>query len=349
MKYLTDILKEFWTILAEMSPYLLFGFAVAGLISAFISADTVRRHLGKSSFWAVVKASLFGVPLPLCSCGVLPVTISLQKSGASKGACVAFLLSTPQTGVDSIFVTYSLLGIVFAVIRPVMAFVTGLVGGVAANLIDGKPIPPQAEQKKCCCCNSGQKQTDTDTPQQGAAVRIYNGLKYGFVTLPKDSASAMLIGLIAAALLTAVIPDDFFSRNLGSGPLSLLVMACVGMPIYVCSSASVPIAAAMILKGLSPGAALVFLMSGPAANSASLAIVWKQFGPKVAVTYIATILICSIGSGMFVNYLAFDAGVPVLSHSMFMLPVWLRNISAAALLILLVKSALAKRRSKKPD
>lgn len=345
MTFFVDFLDEFWGILGEMSPYLLFGFAIAGIISIVISTDTVRRHLGGSSFLSVVKASLFGIPLPLCSCGVLPVTVSLQKSGAGKGACVSFLLSTPQTGVDSIAVTYALLGPVFAVLRPVTTFITGIVGGVAVNLLDTEPHveKPAAEKKPCCC---GEKPPVVVKTKTGLFASLAKAMKYGFITLPKDSAAAMLIGLIVAAALTAIIPNDFFADRLGTGLLSLVAMVFIGMPIYVCSSASVPIAAAMIMKGLSPGAALVFLMTGPATNAASYVIVWKQFGAKTAIIYMLTVIVCAIGSGVLVNYLAFEVGMDMVKHSMFMLPLWMRHISAIVLLAVLFYGMYLGRRDK---
>ena len=341
MAFLKELAIEFWSIMAEMSPYLIFGFAVAGIISVLLSADTIRNHLGGSSFSSVVKASIFGVPLPLCSCGVLPVTMSLQKSGAGKGACISFLLSTPQTGVDSIAVTYALLGPVFAIIRPVIAFITGVIGGGAVNLFQKEepqiePVNPDTVQRKDCSCedNCGKEETIKKKNIKSISAWI-DGLKYGFITLPQDSASAMLIGLIVASLLTAIIPDDFFAGNLGRGTLSLIAMAFIGMPIYVCSSASVPIAAAMIMKGLSPGAALVFLMTAPATNAASFTMVWKQFGTKTAVIYMLTVILCSIGAGLVVDYLAFEVGIKMVQHSMFMPPKWLGNISAVVLLFIL--------------
>ncbi|MFI4910321.1 MAG: SO_0444 family Cu/Zn efflux transporter [Sedimentisphaeraceae bacterium JB056] len=352
MSFINDLFKEFWSILGEMSPYLIFGFAIAGILSVVISADTVRRHLGGSSLGSVVKASIFGIPLPLCSCGVLPVTMSLQKSGAGKGACISFLLSTPQTGVDSIAVTYALLGPVFAIIRPIITFFTGIIGGLAVNFakdddkeadVDAKETSPD----KDCCCESEKTEKAAEKSKFMSIKAWFGGLKYGFVDLPKDSAAAMLAGLVIAALLTALIPEDFFAGNLGRGPLALIAMVFIGMPIYVCSSASVPIAAAMIMKGLSPGAALVFLMTGPATNAASYTIVWKQFGPRTAITYMLTVIVCAVASGLVVDYLAFEVGIDVIQHSMFMMPDWIENTSAVVLLFILGTGIYKKHLSNK--
>jgi uncharacterized membrane protein YraQ (UPF0718 family) len=354
MNFITELLKEFWAILGEMSPYLIFGFLVAGILSVLISAATVRRHLGGSSMRSVVKASIFGIPLPLCSCGVLPVTTSLQKSGAGKGACISFLLSTPQTGVDSIAVTYALLGPVFAVIRVIVTFFTGIFGGFAVNFLEKEQDEPHEDDSKeetgeMSCCGGkedAQMEEYQKEPSPEKKRKWLEAIKYGFVSLPKDTGGAMLLGLVIAALLTALIPEDFFAGRLGRGPLTLLAMVFIGMPIYVCSSASVPIAAAMILKGLSPGAALVFLMTGPATNAASYTIVWRHFGPRTAIIYMLTVIVCSVGAGMLIDYLAFEVGIEVVKHSMFMLPLWVQNVSAILLLYILIQGIYRKHKSK---
>src|SRR3989339_789992 len=199
--YLKQVGLEFWSVLAEMSPYLLFGFFAAGILSVLVSQEIVERHLGGRGFWPLFKASAFGVPLPLCSCGVIPVSMSLHKHGASKGATISFLLSTPQTGVDSILVTYSLLGPVFAVFRPLAALATGIIGGTLVNVFGYKNHEKQEKVAKCTdsCC--GEKKN-----------RLSAGLKYGFITLPGDIGKELMIGLIVAALISAIVPDGFFRR-----------------------------------------------------------------------------------------------------------------------------------------
>ncbi|MHC4528463.1 MAG: permease, partial [Planctomycetota bacterium] len=237
LRYLKEVALDFWGTVAAMSPYLLFGFFVAGILSVLVSQRFVERHLGGAGLWPLMKASLFGVPLPLCSCGVLPVSMSLHKHGASKGSTVSFLLSTPQTGVDSIFVTLSLLGPVFAVFRPLVAFATGLIGGAFVDLFDKDPKDDSQTPPKCTdeCCDGEQKSS-----------RLTRGLKYGFVTLPGDIGKAMLVGLVVAAVISALVPDDFFAeRLLGTGVLAMVVMMILGIPVYVCATASVPVAAVL--------------------------------------------------------------------------------------------------------
>jgi len=332
---LRQIVVDFWAVFAEMSPYLLFGFFVAGLLSMLISRRTVERHLGGSGLLPLFKAAIFGIPLPLCSCGVIPVSMSLHKHGASKGATISFLLSTPQTGVDSIFVTYSLLGPVFAIFRPLAALVTGLVGGILVNLFghqDASPVP------------SG------DQPQDCPTVPTYReklvaGLKYGFVTLPRDIGKPLLLGLVIAAIISALVPDDFFAERLGTGLPAMLVMMAVGIPIYVCASASVPVAAALILKGLSPGAALVFLMTGPATNAAGLATIWNTLGRRTALLYLLSVAGCALASGLLLDAIIQSTHIHhTMAHAHAMLPPVVEYASAAILLVLLGYGYLTKKR-----
>ncbi len=334
--FVKSIVIDFWATIAEMSPYLLFGFLAAGALSVVISQKLVERHLGGGGIWPLVKASIFGVPLPLCSCSVIPVSMSLHKHGAGKGSTISFLLSTPQTGVDSIFVTLSLLGPVFAVFRPLIAFITGIIGGTLVNLFNPNAEGKSTLQVKCSdsCCD--------DTKNNN---RIAGALKYGFVTLPRDIGKAMLVGLAIAAVISTAVPDDFFAEKLGTGIFAMVVMMFLGIPIYVCATASVPVAAALIIKGLTPGAALVFLMTGPATNAASFAIIWKVLGRKTAIIYLATVAGCALLSGILLDYIAANFDFEVASRPGWMLPNIIKNISAIILLAIL---AFAAFRRKKP-
>ncbi len=329
------IIVGFWNTTAEMSPYLLFGFFVAGILSVFISQRFVERHLGGRGIWPLVKASLFGVPLPLCSCGVIPVSISLHKHGASKGSTISFLLSTPQTGVDSIFATLSLLGPVFAVFRPAVAFVTGIIGGILVNVFDrDKNEDPDRPKETCTdeCCSSSKKSS-----------RIVKGLKYGFVTLPRDIGKAMLIGLVIAACISAFVPDDLFAEKLlGTGIFAMVVMMFLGIPVYVCATASIPVAAALILKGLTPGAALVFLITGPATNAAAFTTIWKALGGRTAIVYLFTVAVSALGAGILLDMMFPGLGASVQTHLHQMEPSILGHISALVLLAVLGFAILSK-------
>jgi len=328
------IIVDFWDTVAEMSPYLLFGFLMAGILSVLISQRMVEKHLGGKGIWPVLKASIFGVPLPLCSCGVIPVSMSLHKHGASKGSTIAFLLSTPQTGVDSIFVTLSLLGPIFAIFRPVAAFVTGIIGGILVDMFtpplggagfsagpqDGQPAPPKCTDE---CCGGAENK------------KIIRGLKFAFVTLPRDIGGAMLVGLVIAAFISALVPDDFFAEKLGTGIVAMLVMMALGIPMYVCATASVPIAAALMMKGLTPGAALVFLMTGPATNAASFVTIWKIMGRATALIYLVTIAVCALASGLLLDHIAAGVDFQIATRAGWMLPAAVKYISAVLILAVL--------------
>ena len=321
-----SIIIDFWLTVADMSPYLLFGFFVAGLLSVFVSQQFVERHLGGKGIWPLLKASLFGVPLPLCSCGVIPVSMSLHKHGANKASVISFLLSTPQTGADSIFVTLSLLGPVFAVFRPLAAFITGIIGGILTNIFGKSPADSSQAPEKCsdqCCSVTGDNK------------KFIRGLQYGFVTLPKDIGKAMLAGLALAAIISALIPDGFFAEKLGTGIFAMVAMMFLGIPIYVCATASVPIAAALIAKGLTPGAALVFLMTGPATNAATFVTIWKILGNRTALIYLITVAGCALTAGIFLDYLAAGMDIDIAAKAAWMLPGYIKHISAVVLLAVL--------------
>jgi uncharacterized protein len=331
MDALWDIALGFWTTLGQMAPYLLFGFLFAGVLSVLISPSAVERHLGGSGLRPVAKAAIFGVPLPLCSCGVIPVTASLRRHGASRPASTSFLLSTPQTGVDSILVTYSLLGPVFAVFRPIAALISGLLGGalvaIAGENGNASDVPDDACTDECCSNPTG----------SSTIVRI---LRYGLVTLPRDIGRALIVGLVLAGVISALVPDDFFAGWLGGGISSMLAMMLVGIPIYVCATASVPVAAALVAKGVSAGAVLVFLMTGPATNAAAIATIWRVMGRRTALVYLAVVAITALASGLVLDQLYSASGSVASIHSHEMGLSWLETGSAVALIIVLAVALL---------
>ena len=342
-EFIKQLVSDFWLTMTEMSPYLIVGFLVAGILSVFISADLVRKHLGakgKSGLSAVVKASVFGIPLPLCSCGVIPVAMSLKKHGASKGASISFLLSTPQTGVDSLFVTYSLLGPVFAIYRPIIAFVTGVVGGAAVHGLTQGPKGIDEAQET-------QEECHDDCCRHKKESKIKRILKHGFITLPKDIGMPMLVGLIVAAVLGAMVPDDFFAEKIGTGFGAMILMLFMGIPVYVCATASVPVAAVLIAKGLTPGAAVVFLMTGPATNAAALATIWKIMGSKTAIIYLITVIVGALGSGLLLDSMFPNLAVEVAAHHHQMGPNIIGHISAVLLLLVLVYGIYKKKKLSK--
>ena len=319
---LTTIPLEFWGVLSEMAPYLLFGFLAAGVLSVWISAAWVERNLGGGRFSSVVKAAALGVPLPLCSCGVIPVAASLRRHGAGRGATTAFLISTPQTGVDSILATYGLLGWVFAVYRPIAALLSGVLGGAVVSAVEhdfGQPggRPPEACTDECCAGGGGGK--------------VGKALRYGFVSLPRDIGRALLVGLAVAALISALVPKDYFSSAVPAGPLQILVLMLAGIPVYVCATASIPIAAALIVAGVSPGAAFAFLMTGPATNAATIATIWKVMGKRTAAIYLATMAVGAFAGGWLLDQFLTVAQVQeAMQHGW--IPAAVKHVSAVALL-----------------
>ncbi len=325
-----------WETLREMSPYLLFGFFVAGLLSVLVKPEVVERHLGGRGFWQVVKAAVFGVPLPLCSCGVIPVAASLRRHGAGAGATTSFLISTPQTGVDSIMVTYSLLGPVFAVFRPAVAFLSGLLGGTLVNLFGHEKGAVEAAPPACTaeCCSGAEN-------HRGSMARA---LRYGFVTLPRDLNKALLAGIVVAGAIAAVVPDDYLAGVLGGGIASMLIMMAVGIPVYVCATASVPIAAALIAKGVSPGAALVFLMTGPATNAATIMTVWRIMGKRIAAIYLASVAASAVAAGLVLDAVFTARGGHAMAHAHWMLPGWAGTAAAIVLLGVLAAAFFAPSR-----
>lgn len=293
-KLAADLLYAMWVFYTELAFYLVLGFFFAGVLYVLFPEKTVKKHLGGRTISSVFKAALLGVPLPLCSCGVLPTAFSLKKQGASNEATTSFLISTPQTGIDSILVTYAFLGPVFAVIRPIAALISGIAGGFLVNRLDnGTPSP-----------SSSVGSSNGVNRDQNLKERIRTMASYAFYKFPSEIARWLVIGIILAGLISYFLPDDFFTRYLDSEILTMLIFLVVGIPFYTCSTGSVPIAAALLMKGLSPGAAFVFLMAGPATSIASITLILKILGRRLAVIYIGTIVIFSLVFGFILNYLS---------------------------------------------
>jgi len=294
MDYVLDILMAVLGIVNEMSPYLLLGFLLAGIMHAFIPDGWYTKYLSGNTFRSVLNAAIFGVPLPLCSCGVIPTAMSLRREGASKGAVVSFLIATPQTGVDSIFATYSLMGLPFAVVRPIAALFTAMIGGTFVTLGDKN----DEKDEKVDASRSYSEQ-----PHLSFADRCLEALKFGFIEMMEDIGKWLVVGLVVAGLITVLVPDSFFAIFKDNTLLSMLLVLCVSVPMYICATGSIPIAVALMMKGLTPGAALVMLMAGPACNVASILVVNKVLGKKTLVLYLAAIIGGSILFGFGIDYL----------------------------------------------
>lgn len=307
MDYIAVYFKELYAVFMDMAPYFFFGLTVAGILHVFMKKEFIARHLRKDSFVSVIKGALFGVPMPLCSCGVVPATLSLRKSGASEGASIAFLIATPQTGLDSIVATYGLLGIVFAAFTPFATFFTGIAGGALTLVWRGKlrQGSTAASVPECNICFAA------GPHRHSLAEKAVIMAKYAYKEFLDDISVRLAIGIALSAVIALAVPDDFFTRYLSNDFLSMLLMIAVGIPLYVCATASLPIALALIDKGISPGAALVFLTVGPATNMATIILISSIMGKRVVAIYVGSIAVMSIINGYILNAVFKMTGAPL--------------------------------------
>ncbi len=306
MNTIFNIFIEIWDLLLESSPYILFGLLCSALLRMFLKTEHVINHLGTGRIMPVLKAAFFGIPIPLCSCGVLPAAITLQKQGANKGATTAFLISTPESGIDSISITYALLDPIMTIARPFAGFIMGSCAGILENLLNRDlPTPTlQNTPNSCCTDNACKKDIPSSTQAEQHLHKTSNfsqSLKYAFIDVWEDMVVWFFIGISFAGLAMSIIPDDFFSNYLGSGLSAYFIMLLFGLPIYVCATASTPIAAALILKGVSPGAAIVFLLTGPATNITTITVLMGTLGKRTTTIYLSTIAILSVVIGLGVD------------------------------------------------
>ena len=321
-----------------MAPYILFGLIFAGFLHELVPDSIVKNHLGKNSILSVIKATIFGIPLPVCSCGVIPLATSIKKSGASNGSTLSFLISTPITGVDSILATYGMFGWAFTIYRVISSMIISILAGILSNIyahdekketVQKKPAfsmaaptnnasamnfsaiaTPVSQEDTCSegsCCSS----EDFDVNKDGMIKRAFS---YAFGTLLKDIASPLLIGLLVGALITVAVPDNLSEILVKYNWLSYIIVIAIAVPMYVCATASLPIAAGLMLAGVSPGAAFVFLSAGPATNTVTIGIVKKMLGTKTLYIYLGTIILGSILFGLGLDYLFRDVNVKELVH-----------------------------------
>lgn len=350
-------MQEILQLINGMSPYLLLGFLLAGLMHAFVPGKFYSKYLSRKSFRSVLNAALLGIPLPLCSCGVIPTAMSLRKEGASKGAVVSFLIATPQTGVDSIMATFSLMGWPFAVLRPIAALVTAVFGGAVVDKVDtqdGEPEqiadnahvsghsccchseqprdtghccsghkkednccnsrPAQSHNGEGCCCGGGTGHVAANASGKGFGSRIATALTYAYVDMMADIGKWLIIGLLVAGLITVFVPTEFFTIFRGNTFASMLLVLCIAMPMYLCATGSIPIAVALMMKGLTPGAALVMLMAGPACNFASMLVIRKTLGIRILLVYMALIVLGAISFGCIIDWLQFSGHMDFMQH-----------------------------------
>ncbi len=317
MEYVTLFFNALIELSHAMSPYILFGLVFAGILHELIPESIVTKHLGNENILSVIKSTIFGIPLPVCSCGVIPLATSIKKSGASKGATLSFLISTPITGVDSILATYGMFGWIFTMYRIITSMIIAIIAGVLTNLLDKekpKPafssfappqksfsatIPMQKPKEEVSCCantNKGEKK----------AFSLKKVFSYSFGTLLKDISKPLFIGLVLGALITIAIPQNLSEILMENSLISYVVAIVIAVPMYVCATASLPIAAALMIAGVSPGAAFVFLTAGPATNTVTIGVVKTMLGKTSLYIYLGTIVLGSLVFGLGLDYI-FDA------------------------------------------
>ena len=341
MDFLTNLLD----LLLEASPWLVFGLALGGMIKALIPTQFLNRHLSGNSIGSIAKAAMLGAPLPLCSCGVIPVALGLRQAGASKPATTSFLVSTPETGIDSISITYALLGPFMTIVRPIAALVSALVSGLLVIIFDKEDsnkalntleseetevsccggelaessaaccnTEPEPQASPCCsgttdsadannehtadsCCSAtAMKSTSRDT----FVAKAWQGIRYAFTSLLDDIVLWLILGMIFAALANTFLPADFLAQW-GSGITAMLVIMLAGIPMYICATASTPVAAGLLMAGVSPGVALVLMLTGPATNVSTLGVIQKEMGKRTMWLYLLGVSLTALLAGMVVN------------------------------------------------
>jgi uncharacterized membrane protein YraQ (UPF0718 family) len=316
MNFIGDFFTALLDLSNAMAPYILFGLLFAGILHELVPQSIVKNHLGKDSIVSVIKATIFGIPLPVCSCGVIPLAASIKKSGASNGSTLSFLISTPITGIDSILATYGMFGWVFTIYRVITSMIISIIAGILSNIYTQKEeeqtqniaVANEEECSEGSCCS---KEESCDAKKEGL---LKNTLSYAFGTLLKDIASPLLVGLLVGAFITVAIPDNLSEILIEYNWLSYIIVIAIAVPMYVCATASLPIAAGLMLAGVSPGAAFVFLSAGPATNTVTIGVVKKMLGTRTLYIYLGTIILGSIVFGLGLDYLFRDVNVKELVH-----------------------------------
>ena len=372
-----DLLNNFWQLFLLSAPWLMLGLLIAGLLNVYLPANFLNKHLGKEGFWTTVKAALIGAPMPLCSCGVIPAAIGLRRAGASKSATTAFLVSTPETGVDSVSVSYVLLGPFMAIIRPIAAICSAIVAGVLVgrdsdkqqitaavetevktSCCASKPAeaevktsccaskPAEAEVKTSCCASKpSQLKAETSccdtapTAPQSQWQKMRQAISFSCNKLLSDTMVWLMIGLFFAALVQTYVPESFLTQW-GSGIVAMLVVILISIPMYICATASTPIAAGLLLSGVSPGAVLVFMLAGPATNIATLGVVANELGKRAVAAYLTGVIGVALIFGFLADYLVTEFGFvvsPLLGEEHEVLPHWLSFICGVILLLLILR------------
>jgi uncharacterized protein len=333
MDYVLLFFNALYDLSNAMAPYILFGLLFAGILHELVPDTIVSKHLGNSSILSVIKATLFGIPLPVCSCGVVPLATSIKKSGASNGSTLSFLISTPITGVDSILATYGMFGWAFTIYRVISSMIISIIAGVLANFYAQeenreisqnvrKPLFSVANPHADVNMGISVVNTTQDIKEESSCCEesvekdfsMNKAFTYAFGTLLKDIASPLFIGLLLGALITIAIPQNLSSVLLEYSWLSYIIVVIIAVPMYVCATASLPVAAGLMLAGVSPGAAFVFLSAGPATNTVTIGVVKKMLGTRTLYIYLGTIIMGSMLFGLGLDYVLRDVSIKEMVH-----------------------------------
>lgn len=346
-EHLRLFFENLWEVILEAGPWLVLGLIVSGMIKAWLSTTWMTRWLGGRGAGPVIRAALIGTPLPLCSCSVVPAAITVRRAGASKGATVSFLIATPENGADSLALSYALLGWFMTLVRPIAAIISAIVAGLLTALfspesVEGADPIPSAETKSSCCCktNSG-ADNESSTPTAalpGILAKLKLGLRYAMFDLFTDIALWLAVGLALAALINTLVPPEAMAQW-GSGPPAMLLMLLIGIPMYICATASTPIAAAMLIAGVSPGTVLVFLLAGPATNLGTIGIVRRELGTSAAATYLISVAVGAVAFGLLTDAVVQWASINVVaqaSHHQHLAPISVSYLSAGVLILLTI-------------
>lgn len=357
-----ELLNNIWQVFLDTAFWLLIGLLAAGVIKSFISENTMQRWVGGNGIGAILRAALFGAPLPLCSCGVLPAAIGLRRAGASKEATVSFLISTPETSIDSVAVTYALMGPVMAIFRPVSALVNAVGTGLLTTLVPDESLPENtgaAVVASCCsskeekaepvvssCCAAKPEKTEASCcsenktePDKKQPNKLWQVLSYAGADLLDDISQWMAFGIVLAGIMLTFIPPDWLAQW-GGGLPAMLIMLVVGVPMYICAVASTPVAAGLLVAGVSPGAVLVFLLVGPATNITSFALLKRELGLKVTAMYLFGLSVLSLMMGLLLEWLLRSQQWQIEAHigeAHTMLPGTISWVSAFVLIFLAIK------------
>ena len=350
--------QHFVGLFIESAPWLLMGFSAAGLMKAFVPSQVLAKHLGEPGLLATVKAALLGAPLPLCSCGVIPAALGLRRSGASKAATTSFLISTPETGVDSVAVSYAMMGPFMAIIRPIAAISTAITAGLLVGSDKNDHAPQSSEPVQSCCASKTaepepepasaesccSKVSEENRAADSIGNRLRDSMKFTFVDLIRDISLWLMIGLGIAALVKTYVPTEFLTQW-GDGFMAFVVMALIGVPMYICALASTPIAAGLLFSGVSPGATLVFMLVGPATNIATIGLVRNELGTRALVAYLGSVVGVGFGFGYLTNYLVAQWSIDFLAqtqHTHIMTNTPIASMSAIILGALMTYALLTK-------